>query len=72
MSIAEKRAASAGYASVNDYIAALIEADQLAPISDDLEAEILKGLDSGPVVDITPQLLLKLKERARSGRGHAA
>ena len=69
---AEERAKAAGYASVDDYIAGLIEADDLAPISDELEAEILKGLDSGPAVVITPAFLADLKHRARAARGKVA
>jgi len=69
---AEERAAAAGYASVDDYIASLIEADEMAPISDELEAELLKGLDSGVPVDITPEFLANLKRRARASRDNAA
>lgn len=69
---AEERAAAGGYASVDSYIASLIEADELAPISDETEAELLKGLDSGPAVDITPEFLADLKRRARAGRENAA
>jgi hypothetical protein len=70
--VAEKRAAAAGYESVEAYIASLIEADQTAPISDELEAELLKGLDSGPAEEITPEYLADLKRRVRGTRGNAA
>ncbi len=69
---AEQRAAAAGYDSVDKYIASLIEADDVAPISDELEAELLKGLDSGPSVPITAEFLADLKKRARANRGTAA
>ena len=69
---AERRAASAGYGSVDEYIASLIEADHVAPISDELEAEIIKGLESGPAVEITPTFLADLKRRARAGRENVA
>jgi hypothetical protein len=69
---AEKRAAAEGYESVDDYIASLIEADEMASITDDIEAELLKGLDSGPAVEITPQFLADLKRRARLGRDDRA
>lgn len=62
---AEQRAAAAGYGSVDNYIASLIEADEIAPISDEMEAELLKGLDSGLAVDITPQFISDLKRRVR-------
>jgi hypothetical protein len=69
---AEQRAAAGGYESVDSYIASLIEADGVAPITDEMEAELLKGLDSGPAVEITPEFLTDLKRRARAGRGSAA
>lgn len=62
---AEERAVAAGYGSVDNYIASLIEADEIAPISDATEAELLKGLDSGPAVEITPQFIADLKRRVR-------
>jgi hypothetical protein len=67
---AEHRAAAGGYGSVDDYVASLIEADDVAPISDETEADLLKGLASGAAVDITPEFLADLKRRAR--RGNAA
>lgn len=69
---AEARAAAGGYESVDSYIASLIEADQLAPISSEMEAELIKGLESGPAVEITPEHLADLKRRARAKRGNAA
>lgn len=69
---AEERAASGGYESVDDYIATLIEADRMAPISDDTEAELIKGLESGPCTEITPEFISQLKERVRGGHGRAA
>jgi antitoxin ParD1/3/4 len=69
---AEERAAAGGYGSVDSYIASLIEADEIAPITDDMEAELIKGMDSGPAVDITPEFLADLKRRARAGRESAA
>ena len=62
---AEARAVAAGYESVDDYIASLIEADEVAPISDAMEAELLRGLASGPAVEITPQFISDLRARAR-------
>jgi hypothetical protein len=62
---AEKRAAAGGYESVDRYIASLIEADEVAPITDQMEAELLNGLDSAPAVEITPAFLADLKRRAR-------
>ena len=65
---AERRAAAGGYASVDSYIASLIEADELAPITDEMEAELLEGLDSGPATEVTRELLTDLKRRVRAER----
>jgi antitoxin ParD1/3/4 len=62
---AEAQAAAAGCSSVDDYIACLIEADELPPISNELEAQLLNGLDSGPAVPITPEFIADLKRRSR-------
>jgi hypothetical protein len=69
---AQTRAAAAGYASVDQYIASLIEADELAPLSGEMEAELIKGLASGPAVEITHEFLADLKKRARANRENAA
>jgi hypothetical protein len=62
---AEARAIEGGYDSVDGYITSLIEADEVAPISSETEAELLKGLNSGPSVEITPRFLADLRERAK-------
>jgi hypothetical protein len=69
---AEAQAAAAGYRSVDDYIASLIEADEPLPISHELETQILRGLDSGPGVEITPELIADVKRRARSNSAGGA
>lgn len=62
---AEAQAAAAGRKSVDDYIAALIEADELPPVSGELEAQLLSGLDSGPAVQITPAFITGIKCKSR-------
>jgi hypothetical protein len=69
---AEQRAAQGGYESVDSYIASLIDADGVAPIADDLEAELLKALDSGPSPEVTPEFMTDLKNRVRARRENAA
>ena len=61
---AETQAAAAGCRSVDDYIASLIEADELPSISGELEAQLLAGIDSGPAIDITRELLAEVKRRS--------
>jgi antitoxin ParD1/3/4 len=63
---AEAQAAAAGCASVDDYISSLIEADELPPVSSELEAQLLGGLDSGPAVQITPGFIAEIKRNARA------
>jgi len=69
---AEQRATAGGYDSVDSYIASLIEADETAPITDELEAELLMGLHSGPAEDVTPQFIADLRRRVRARRESAA
>jgi antitoxin ParD1/3/4 len=66
--VAESRATAAGYDSVDQYIVSLIQADEVAPISDAMEAQLLRGLDSGPAVQITPEFIANLRQRARQPR----
>ena len=63
---AEVQAAAAGCKSVDDYIASLIEADELPPITGELESQLLSGLNSGPAVQITPELIADIKRKARA------
>ena len=63
---AEAQAAAAGCASVDDYIASLIEADELPPVSGELESELLRGLDSGPAVQITREFIADVKRKSRA------
>lgn len=42
---AEARAADGGFASVDGYLASLVDADVAVPVSAALEAELLAGLD---------------------------
>jgi hypothetical protein len=65
---AVSRAAAAGFASVDDYVASLIEDDRLAPLDAATEAELLKGLDSGPPADVAPEFWTDLKQRVRGRR----
>ena len=44
--LADTRAAAAGYASVGDYVGALILADAGEPVSPELEAHLLASLDT--------------------------
>jgi len=69
---AESRAAAAGFASVDDYVAKLIEDDDLGALDAATEVELLKGLDSGPPAEISPQFWEDLKQRVRSRRSRGA
>jgi antitoxin ParD1/3/4 len=44
-----------GYSSVSEYMRDLIRADQERQAAAALEAEILKGLESGPSTPMTPE-----------------
>ena len=62
-----KRVADGGYSTVSEYIRGLIRTDQKTLAREQLEAELMKGIQSGPATDMTPddweQLRTKLRER---------
>ena len=66
-----KRVADGGYSTVSEYIRELIRTDQKALARAQLEAELMKGIQSGPSTDMTPddweQLRTKLRERVEKG-----
>lgn len=50
---AAEQVSEGSYSSLSDYINALIRADQKQKAKAAIEAEVLKGLDSGPMVTVT-------------------
>ena len=53
-----------GYGTVSDYVSALITADQRKKDKARIEVEVLKGLESGPSVPMTPEDWADLRARA--------
>ena len=49
------RVAEGGYKNVNEYVRALIRADQKNQAREVLDAEITKGINSGPAVPMTQE-----------------
>lgn len=68
--VAQARAAERGYASVDEYLAELIEADGAVAVSAELEAEILAGRSS-PAREMTPADWNELRRRFRDSRPSA-
>ena len=62
-----KRVADGCHSTVSEYIRELIRTDQKTLAREQLEAELMKGIQSGPATDMTPddweQLRTKLRER---------
>lgn len=54
------------YANTDDYVRSLIQADQERHVKDSLEAEVLKGLHSGPPVPMTPEDWASIRGEVRS------
>jgi antitoxin ParD1/3/4 len=54
MAFVESQAAHEGYASVSDYLRALIREDQDRQAKRELEAKLLEGLQ-GPETEMTPE-----------------
>jgi hypothetical protein len=65
---AEAQATAAGYTSLDQYICSLIQGDESEAVDGELEAELLRGLDSGPSVPLTPALLDEIKRRSKVDR----
>jgi antitoxin ParD1/3/4 len=59
-----------GYSSVSEYMRELIRADQRRRAQDALEAEIMKGLESGESTPMTPEDWHALRQEVRR-RYHA-
>jgi hypothetical protein len=68
--VARTRAAERGYASVDAYVASLIEADGAWPVSGELEAEILAGLAS-PAREVASGDWDEMRRRFRASRSPA-
>jgi antitoxin ParD1/3/4 len=54
-----------GYSSVSEYVRELIRGDQERQERARLEAEIIKGIESGPATPMRPEHWLQLKAEAR-------
>ena len=69
---ADARAADGGFASVDDYLASLIEADVAVPVSSALESELLAGLEGDAVplskADFDRKRQALLERHGRPGR----
>jgi antitoxin ParD1/3/4 len=50
-----QQVAARGYQNAADYLAELIEADRRRHIRQQIEAEIIKGLESGPATEFTKE-----------------
>ena len=69
----EQQIASGKYATAEQYLGALIEADQKQKAREHLETLIQEGLDSGPASEMTAQDWEHIRQeglsRVRGGRG---
>jgi Arc/MetJ-type ribon-helix-helix transcriptional regulator len=63
---AEHLATAAGFESVDDYVANLLETvEEVVPLDPKIEALVLEGLNSGPSIPWTPELMKSIMENAR-------
>jgi hypothetical protein len=70
--LARKRASERGYGSLDEYVQALIQEDSPAPISDEIEAHLLKSLRSTPRQASRDFWAKKRRELKRVHRPHTA
>ena len=54
-----------GYGSVSQYVSALIEADQRQKAKAVIEAEVLKGVQSGPAAPMTAEDWQRIRDDVR-------
>jgi hypothetical protein len=67
---AEVRAAERGYETIDEYVQALISEDAPAPLSAELEGDLLKGLAS-PAREFTSEDWAKKKRKLRQNHRKA-
>jgi antitoxin ParD1/3/4 len=65
-SFVQRQVERRGYSSVSEYVRDLIRGDQERQAMSALEAEFLKGLDSGPSTLMTAQDWQDIREEVRS------
>ena len=68
---AEARAAEGGYASVEEYVAAVVRTDVASQADEELEALLLNRLDGGPSIPLSPELIEQFKREVRERRQKA-
>jgi antitoxin ParD1/3/4 len=64
-SFVQRQVERRGYSSVSEYVRDLIRGDQERQAMTTLEAEFLKGLDSGPATPMTQQDWQDIREEVR-------
>jgi antitoxin ParD1/3/4 len=64
-SFVQRQVERRGYSSVSEYVRDLIRGDQERQAITTLEAEFLKGLDSGPATPMTQQDWQDIREEVR-------
>lgn len=68
----QQRVALGGYGSTSEYIRDLIRSDQRLSAQTTLEAELLKGLASGPARKVTAADFERLRQEVKRGSGKPA
>ena len=64
------KAAENGYRKVEEYVEALLEADcNDDEFDEELEQLLIKRLDSGPSIRVTPEFVQQLKDEVGQRRG---
>lgn len=64
----KQRVASAHYSTPSEYIRQLIREDQKAMAKEQLEALLLKGLESGEPTEMTPQTWSDIRQRVQQSK----
>lgn len=65
---AAARAAEAGFATVDEYVTAVLQADAGTDAEPELEELLLQRLDGGPGIELTPQFVEQFRREVRDRR----
>jgi antitoxin ParD1/3/4 len=62
----EEQVSAGAYSSASEYVRELVRADQKRHAKEQLEQIMLKAINSGEPIDVTPEMLEEVRQRLRA------
>jgi antitoxin ParD1/3/4 len=62
----EEQVSAGAYSSASEYVRELVRADQKRHAKEQLEQIMLKAINSGEAIDVTPEMLEEVRQRLRA------